>query len=289
MTTTTPAPALRGRVQKYKNFPTVQAAVAAGFDAAQVKYDGFFAEVVVAGGNAVAYSRTGNVIATHPCPDFRGSAVLVGELLIGTARSVGTPQFGRLMVFDCTYHDEYDGHAECVPVAEMDYTCRRTIAAGVVLAFNGWAEMVETHHRGAVESLWDAHVVRDGGEGLVLRKTPREGHGPGYAADTLGRVKAMETHDYVVMGVEEGQGKHVGRLGALVCGQYDACGRLVECCRVGGGFTDEQREGYWNARGRLAGLVMEARGYQYFEATGALRHPQFSRWRGDKPAAECRM
>jgi ATP-dependent DNA ligase len=142
------------------------------------------------------------------------------------------------------------------------------------------AEMVqhiEGHH---AADLWQAFVVDGKGEGLVFRRS-----GDGYAKATLGRVKVQPTMDYVVMRVVEGGGKHVGRLGAIVCGLYED-GKLVEKVSVGGGFSDSVREVLWASRSRLVGKVIEVRGYGVFNS-GSMRHPQFSMWRDDKPASDC--
>ena len=88
-----------------------------------------------------------------------------------------------------------------------------------------------------------------------------------------------------VTSVEEGTGRNVGKLGAIVCEGVDDGKRIVVNC--GSGFTDEQRAKFWEARDSLIGQVVEVRAdaatrSQDSEDTGlwSLRFPRFLRFRG---------
>lgn len=92
------------------------------------------------------------------------------------------------------------------------------------------------------------------------------------------KLKGEETADCEVVGYFEGEGKYSGALGGLI---VDFNGVQV---RVGGGFTDEQRQHLWGARADLTGKIAEC---EYHEITehGAMRHPRFVRfrdWMGEK-------
>ncbi len=84
-----------------------------------------------------------------------------------------------------------------------------------------------------------------------------------------------------VTAVEEGTGKNVGRLGALVCeGEDDGRGIRVN---VGSGFTDDARNDYWLSRDQVVGKVVEVRAdaiTQNQDGTYSLRFPRFLRFRG---------
>jgi len=113
-------------------------------------------------------------------------------------------------------------------------------------------------------------VVADGKEGLMVS------NGMGYyenkRSDNLLKVKKMHTFDLEIIGVEEGIGKNRGKLGALL---VDYKGYS---CGVGSGFTDLQREDYWESQDELIGRVAEI---QYFEESSnqngglSLRFPVF--------------
>ena len=81
--------------------------------------------------------------------------------------------------------------------------------------------------------------------------------------------------------VEEGTGKNVGRLGALVCSGVDD-GRTIQV-NVGGGFSDDDRIEFWNNRANLPGQIVEVRAdaiTQNQDGTYSLRFPRFLRFRG---------
>lgn len=95
------------------------------------------------------------------------------------------------------------------------------------------------------------------------------------------KVKAEETVDCVVTGVEPGKGKYDGLVGSLEGSVYRD-GELVVVANVSGMTDDERKAMSVNDAGRVFEVA-----YQYVGAKGKLRHPRFVRWRDDKPAKEC--
>jgi DNA ligase-1 len=86
-----------------------------------------------------------------------------------------------------------------------------------------------------------------------------------------------------VTSVEEGTGRNVGKLGAIVCEGLDDGKRIV--VNVGSGFTDEQRAEFWQAQDTVIGQVVEVRAdaatrSQDSEDIWSLRFPRFLRFRG---------
>jgi len=84
-----------------------------------------------------------------------------------------------------------------------------------------------------------------------------------------------------VLDVEEGTGRNLSRLGALVCrGTDDGKDILVN---VGSGFTDSDRDLFWESRDKLLGQIVEVRAdavTQNQDGTYSLRFPRFLRFRG---------
>jgi len=84
-----------------------------------------------------------------------------------------------------------------------------------------------------------------------------------------------------VVATEEGTGRNVGKLGALVCqGTDDGKDILVN---VGSGLSDVQRETFWDTKDRLLGMVAEVRAdavTQNQDGTYSLRFPRFKTFRG---------
>jgi DNA ligase-1 len=84
-----------------------------------------------------------------------------------------------------------------------------------------------------------------------------------------------------VVDVEEGTGRNAGRLGALVCRGEDD-GRMVEV-NCGSGFSDSDRDTFWNSRDALVKQLVEVRAdaiTQNQDGTYSLRFPRFKTFRG---------
>lgn len=84
-----------------------------------------------------------------------------------------------------------------------------------------------------------------------------------------------------VVAVEEGTGRNVGKLGALVCEGEDD-GKTIRV-NVGSGFSDAGRDSYWVGRDQVIGQVVEVRAdaiTQNQDGTYSLRFPRFLRFRG---------
>jgi len=84
-----------------------------------------------------------------------------------------------------------------------------------------------------------------------------------------------------VKDVEEGTGKNIGRLGAVVCEGIDD-GKTIKT-NVGSGFTDVDRDSFWGSRNNILGQYIEVRAdaiTQNQDGTFSLRFPRFLRFRG---------
>lgn len=81
------------------------------------------------------------------------------------------------------------------------------------------------------------------------------------------KVKAMQDCDLKIIGFEEGTGKNKGTLGAII---VDYKGFIV---KVGSGFTDKDREYFWNNQKELLGRVITV---QYFEETTNIKDNSLS-------------
>ena len=94
---------------------------------------------------------------------------------------------------------------------------------------------------------WLDYAVEHGMEGCMINKDKP------YAAKRttdLIKVKRFSECDIRCIDVEEGEGKNKGTLGAIVCNYK---GNQL---RVGSGFTDEQREFYWNNEEEIVGKIV---------------------------------
>lgn len=95
--------------------------------------------------------------------------------------------------------------------------------------------------------------------------------------------KPVCDYDLTVVGIEEGTGKHEGRMGALVCCGIDD-GKEISV-NVGSGYTDEERQSYWDNKDSVIGrtaVVMADATTQNQDGSYSLRFPRFKTFRDDK-------
>ena len=95
------------------------------------------------------------------------------------------------------------------------------------------------------------------------------------------KLKPFIEVSLTITAVEEGTGRNVGKLGAFVCEGEDDGKRIL--VNVGSGFTDSNRDDYWNSREEVIGKIVEVRAdaiTQNQDGTYSLRFPRFLTFRG---------
>lgn len=171
-------------------------------------------------------------------------------------------------VFDALAPEEFsDGNGAV-------YQVRRRQVESICAGHHPALKIVPAQMCASAKEIAIAYIAarRDGQEGVVVKTLDglyerKRSHG-------FMKIKASASDDLTVISAFEGEGKHAGHLGGLVC----QIGNTK--VRVGTGFTDRQRAEIWRAyrRGSLAGRIAEI-GFQYRTESGSLRHPRFIRWR----------
>lgn len=123
---------------------------------------------------------------------------------------------------------------------------------------------------------WFNYAKSQGWEGIMVKmNTPYTRK----RTTNMLKVKEFDTLDLRVIRVNEGTGKHAGRLGSVT---VDFEGQEVD---VGSGFDDYSRERFWGDQNLILDRIIEV---QYFERTTnssgcpSLRFPVFVRIREDK-------
>jgi len=133
-----------------------------------------------------------------------------------------------------------------------------------------------------IDSLLDEYVAA-GEEGIMVQ--PADSPYETKRTKNLLKVKKFHTADVLAMSLEEGTGANKGRLGAVIVKFYGPDTREYTC-RVGSGFTQNDREFYWKNPDALVGKIIEI---GYFELSRnqnnedySLRFPTFKNIRTDK-------
>lgn len=120
----------------------------------------------------------------------------------------------------------------------------------------------------------------DGGYEGIMIKDPNAHYETKRSVAWL-KLKPFIEVSLTVAAVEEGTGKNVGKLGALVCEGTDD-GKFI-CVNVGGGYTDQLRDDLWKYRKEVIGQIVEVRAdaiTQNQDGTYSLRFPRFRTFRG---------
>ena len=125
----------------------------------------------------------------------------------------------------------------------------------------------------------NADAIKGGYEGIMI-KDPAAIYECKRSVAWLKQKPFIEV-SLTVVNTEEGTGRNVGKLGALVCEGVDD-ERAIQV-NVGSGLSDQQREDFWQARAKCAGQVVEVRAdaiTQNQDGSYSLRFPRFLRFRG---------
>lgn len=127
-------------------------------------------------------------------------------------------------------------------------------------------------------------VEKNGHEGLMINTA--DGLYQTKRTSDLLKVKSFKSADLMCVGVEEGGGRNEGRLGAILVEYKNGI------TKVGSGFSDGQRDYYWNNEEDIIGQIVEVK---YFEESKdsktnqvSMRFPTFVTIREDKTMDDVR-
>ena len=153
----------------------------------------------------------------------------------------------RYMIFDKVDGDKFESRLDSLRSLDLPAHCQ------VV-------EQVKCKSHTDMEA-YEQAITSTGGEGIMMRKAGSK-YKHGRSSDLL-KVKRYDDDEATVIGYEDGEGKHAGRLGTLLC-QW---GEKV--VRLGTGFTDSQRD--------TPPELGESVTFSFFGTTdgGMPRHPVF--------------
>lgn len=153
--------------------------------------------------------------------------------------------------------------------------------------FDSWVDseyvLPAPYAKVASQDVHNFHVIR-GKEGSVLKH--RDSPYVGGRNKQWFKIKHDPDIDVVIMGFTDGTGKYSDSIGAVIFGQYDSEGNLVERGKCSG-MTDDQRDDFCANMNYYLGRVMTVRHNGVMEDGLKFRHPRFLKMRPDKQATEC--
>lgn len=255
--------------------------------AASPKIDGIRAVFVFAGDRFCCYSRNGNTlnnvlhVAAELYRAFDGYC-LDGEL-ISNGKWEDTMRDARSDEREDGASDLYFAAFDCLTHEEIDArTCHRPLSERIALMEKLWPKktlnsgMLVQRQVKTPDDVKKAmgEYLAAGFEGAVIKDLDSF-----YAFRRTGdwtKAKLFETHDFRVVGIEEGNGKFLGTFGKFL-----VKGPKGKVSGVGSGITNKQRREFWKLGKKLIGKTLEVR-VQGFSADGGLRFPTFVHLRYDK-------
>jgi len=277
-----------------------------GIKRLECKLDGVRVLAVVQGTDVTLYSRNGKQfenfpqivqaiednrkalgVPNHTSYSFVLDGEIVGEsfqkLMKQAHRKSDAVTDGMVYhVFDIIPFDSFiEGHynAQQHKRIEMLERVRAKLPAdGPIQIMNGLEVDLDTAQGHDIMQRYAEAAVEGGFEGIMIKSMDAP-----YLCkrtDYWMKWKPTITVDLSIVGFEEGTGRNLNRLGAIIC-EGDDNGRHIRV-NVGSGLSDSDRDEYWHSRDTLLGHLVEVQAdavTQNQDGSYSLRFPRFLRFR----------
>ncbi|MEG1565386.1 MAG: hypothetical protein RR342_01425 [Bacilli bacterium] len=140
-----------------------------------------------------------------------------------------------------------------------------------------WIKEVEVLYQGSDKSQIEYYlekITSVGGEGVMINiaDSPYECK----RTKNLLKVKKFKTADVKVLDMYSGTGRFTNTLGGITV-EFEHRGNLYKC-DVGSGFTDTQRELYWNNKELLLGKIVEIKYFEISQDADGKYSMRFPTW-----------
>jgi len=276
----------------------------------ECKLDGVRVLAVVSGATCTLYSRNGKVFENFPqiaeaVLDARkhfqhgrgtgGHFVLDGEIVGETFQKLMKQAHRKsdaktdgmvYHIFDIIPLDALkEGHCNLQQYKRLEWLVSAKIAleeTDCLRIMPGMDVDLDTAEGHDVMRRFAEASVEQGYEGIMIKSVdaPYECK----RSDFWMKWKPTITVDLNIVGFEEGTGRNLGRLGAIICEGVDNDKTIR--VNVGSGLSDSNRDEYWLNRDTLLGNVVEVEAdavTQNQDGSYSLRFPRFLRFRGFEP------
>lgn len=242
----------------------------------EVKKDGMRCAALYDGEEVIFLSRTGKPFETvgflsdDVVKFLNGEpGMLDGELMgdnfnetvSGVKRDVGNELTSKVKytVYDHLTYDEWNGKKCLRKRTERIQTLEQMISGAGELNFINLIEYCIVNSSDELKEKFNEYRSR-GEEGAITKDFDNLYEFK--RSRTISKMKPSETMDLEIIGFEEGSGKYVGMLGALVV-DYKGID-----CRIGTGFKDKDREYLWNNKELVLGQLCEC---TFMEETASIK------------------
>jgi len=274
-----------------------------GIKRLEIKLDGVRVLAVVTRNNVTLYSRNGKEFMNFPqiaeaIEDAQleipaGGIVLDGEIvgesfqqLMRQAHRKNDAQTEGMVyhVFDMMgLHEFKEGHSNRQQRKRLEWlenVCLPRFSQTTCLRIMSGIEVdLDTAQGHDVMNRYAQDAVANGFEGIMIKNldAPYECK----RSDSWMKWKPTITVDLNIVGFEQGTGRNEDRLGAIICEGTDNDRNIR--VNVGSGFSDDDRQRFWDTRDSLLDNVIEVEAdavTQNQDGTYSLRFPRFVRFRG---------
>ena len=283
--------------------PTFEVALAQQFELKRIKdmeavyvepkLDGIRCFAIVENGVAKLFARSGKLISNFDntigsdlgkLGDGCYDGELMGEDFVALMRQAYRKdnvnvENAYLSLFDYLSLEEWKSGDVATSTKDRYTELKRRVSAlspWPTFREKAYIDVVERHEVPAnLEDIMALHhtFVQDGYEGAMV-KTIDAPYRFGRSYDVM-KVKEFHDVDLPIIGLEEGTGRHKGRLGAV---KINYNGVIV---KVGSGFSDLERKQIWDNQISFLARIIEVR-YQEVTPDGSLRFPTFVCFRNDR-------
>ena len=264
----------------------------------EYKYDGVRVIAIVMKGKATLYSRNGKIFNNFPHienalskPEYN-NIVFDGEVMSDDFQALMKQVYRKsgaetddayLALFDMLPLNEFNkGKSNLNSIERKNELNKiaKNFDVNVIKLVDYEIVNFDNDKGQAKFAAMNKEALEMGFEGLMIK--PNENYYESKRSHAWLKIKPFIEVTLKIVDIQEGTGKHSGKLGAFqVEGSDD--GKFFSLS-VGSGLTDEDREKFWESRSRLVGRMIEVRADAITQSIEgehySLRFPRFKNFRG---------
>ena len=265
----------------------------------EYKYDGVRVVAIVKNGKATLYSRNGKIFTNFPHIESALSKkefnnyVFDGEVMSDDFQALMKQVYRKsgaktddayLALFDILPLKEFnDGKSKLNSIERKEKLNELAQTFGDAIKLVDYEIINFDTDEGQIKfSDMNKEALEKGFEGLMIK--PNDNFYECKRSHAWLKIKPFIEVTLKIIDIQEGSGKHEGKLGAFhVEGEDD--GKFFSLS-VGSGLTDDDRERFWAAKDKLVGRMVEIRADAITQSIEgehfSLRFPRFKNFRGFK-------